>query len=240
MARDRIPLLLLPGLLCDGELFAPQVSGLAGVADARVADLTAHDTMSGVAADALARAPWQRFALAGLSMGGYVAYEILRQAPDRVLGLALIDTSARPDTPESTANRRRLMALAERDFPAVAETLLPKLLAPVHAADARLAAVVRDMADRVGAAAFARQQLAIIGRPDSRPGLAAIGCPTIVVAGRDDALMPHEVHDEQAAAIPGADLAILGDCGHLASIEQPDRVNAALGGWLARVGSGSG
>jgi len=152
-----------------------------------------------------------------------------------VLGLALMDTSARPDTPEGTANRRRLMALAERDFPAVTETLLPKLLHPAHAADARLASIVRDMADRVGAAAFARQQLAIIGRPDSRPGLAGIACPAIVIAGRDDALMPPEIHEEQAAGIRGAELVKIPDCGHLATIEQPEAVSAALRGWLIAV-----
>jgi pimeloyl-ACP methyl ester carboxylesterase len=114
---NRPPLLLLPGLASDAELFGPQLEDLAVVADVRVADLSRHDTMAALAADALAQAPWPRFALGGLSMGGYVAYEILRQAPQRVSALALIDTSARPDTPESTENRRRLMALAERDFP---------------------------------------------------------------------------------------------------------------------------
>ena len=239
MTHARVPLLLLPGLLCDGELFAAQVSGLSGVADVRVADLATRDTMAGLAAAALAHAPWPRFALGGLSMGGYVAYEILRQAPGRVLGLALMDTSARPDTPEGSENRRRLMALAERDFPAVTETLLPKLMTPAHAADARLASIVRDMADRVGATAFARQQLAIIGRPDSRPILEQIACPSIVIAGRDDALMPPGIHEEQAAGIRGADLVLVGECGHLSSIEQPERVSAALAGWIARIAAGA-
>ena len=232
---QRTPFLLLPGLLSDAELFAPQVEGLAGVADIRVADLARHDTMAALAADALAQAPWPRFALGALSMGGYVAYEILRQAPGRVTALALMDTSARPDTPESTENRRRLMALAERDFPGVTEALLPKLMTPAHAADDRLAAVVRGMATRVGAAAFARQERAIIGRVDSRPGLAMIGCPTVVIAGAEDQLMAREIHAEQAAGIPGAELAILDDCGHLSSIEQPGRVNAALRSLLARA-----
>jgi len=231
----RPPLLLLPGLACDAELFGPQMEDLAGVADVRVADLTRHDTMAALAADALAHAPWPRFALGGLSMGGYVAYEILRQAPQRVSALALMDTSARPDTPEATDNRRRLMALAERDFPAVVETLLPKLMTPGHVADPRLAKVVRDMAGRVGAVAFVRQERAIIGRADSRPDLARIACPTIVLAGADDQLIPREVHAEQAAGIRGAELVIVDDCGHLSSIERPAQVDAALRRWLARA-----
>ena len=232
---NRPPLLLLPGLASDAELFGPQLEDLAVVADVRVADLSRHDTMAELAADALAQAPWPRFALGGISMGGYVAYEILRQAPQRVSALALMDTSARPDTPEATDNRRRLMALAERDFPAVVETLLPKLMTPGHVADPRLAKVVRDMAGRVGADAFVRQERAIIGRADSRPDLARITCPTIVLAGADDQLIPREVHAEQAAGIRGAELVIVDDCGHLSSIERPAQVDAALRRWLARA-----
>jgi pimeloyl-ACP methyl ester carboxylesterase len=232
---NRPPLLLLPGLASDAELFGPQLELLAGVADIRVADLSKHDTMAALAADALAQAPWPRFALGGLSMGGYVAYEILRQAPQRVSALALIDTSARPDTPEATENRQRLMSLAERDYAAVVEALLPKLMTPAHVADPRLAKVVRDMATRTGPEAFARQERAIIGRADSRPGLARIACPTVVIAGADDQLMPREIHAEQAAGIAGAELAIIDDCGHLSSIEQPAKVNAALRRWLARA-----
>ena len=232
---NRPPLLLLPGLASDAELFGPQLEDLAVVADVRVADLSRHDTMAALAADALAQAPWPRFAVGGISMGGYVAYEILRQAPRRVSALALIDTSARPDTPESTENRRRLMALAGRDFPAVADALLPKLMTPAHVADPRLAKVVRDMAQRIGPEAFVRQERAIIGRADSRPDLARIACPTIVMAGADDQLMPREIHAEQVAGIRGAELCIVDDCGHLSTIEQPASVNAALRRWLARA-----
>ena len=232
---NRPPLLLLPGLASDAELFGPQLEDLAVVADVRVADLSRHDTMAELAADALAQVPWPRFALGGISMGGYVAYEILRQAPQRVSALALIDTSARPDTPESTENRRRLMALAERDYPAVVDALLPKLMTPGHAADPRLAKVVRDMAQRIGPEGFVRQEHAIIGRADSRPDLARIACPTIVIAGADDQLMPREIHAEQVAGIRGAELCIVDDCGHLSTIEQPASVNAALRRWLARA-----
>ena len=232
---NRPPLLLLPGLASDAELFGPQLELLAGVADIRVADLARHDTMAALAADALAQAPWPRFALGGLSMGGYVAHEILRQAPQRVSALALIDTSSRPDTPEATENRQRLMSLAQRDYAAVVQALLPKLMTPAHVADPRLAKVVRDMAMRIGPEAFARQERAIIGRKDSRPDLARIACPTVVIAGADDQLMPREIHAEQASGIAGAELVIVDDCGHLSSIEQPAKVNAALRRWLANA-----
>lgn len=222
------PLFLLPGLLCDRELWADQVAALRDVAQPRVADLTRHGTIGALAADALAQEEAPRFVLAGLSMGGYVAFEILRRAPERVAALALIDTSARPDTPEATDFRRRLMRLAERDLGAVVDTLLPKLVHPAHAADPRIVRIVRGMAARVGAEAFARQQRAIIGRPDSRPDLDAIRCPTLVIAGRDDALMGPEIHAEMAARIPGAELVTIDGCGHLASIERPDDVTSAL------------
>ena len=136
MTPPRVPLLFLPGLLCDEALFAPQLAGLVDLADLRVARLAAHDTMAALAADALGAGAVA--ALRGCADCRWAAtsrYEILRQAPGRVRGLALLDTSARPDSPEATDNRRRLMALAERDFPAVIETLLPKLMHPEHVAD---------------------------------------------------------------------------------------------------------
>lgn len=231
----RIPLLLLPGLLCDAELWADQVAGLSDVAAPRVADLTRHGTIGALAADAVEQAGAPRFALAGLSMGGYVAFEILRRVPERVVALALVATSARPDAPEQTALRRRLMRLAEHDFGAVVESLLPKLVHPAHAADPRIVRVVRGMAARVGADAFQRQQRAIIGRPDSRPDLATIRCPTAVIAGRDDALMAPEIHEEMAARVPGAQRVRIDGCGHLASIEKPAEVTIALRGLLRRV-----
>lgn len=235
MTPRRVPLLLLPGLLCDEALYAPQLEALAGVADMRVADLTRRDTMAAMAADAIAQAPWPRFAVAGLSMGGYCAHEVVRQAPARVAALALLDTSARPDTPEASENRRRLMSLARHDFPAVAETLLPKFMLPSNVADPRLAGIVRGMAARVGPEAFERQELAIISRADSRPALARIACPTLVLTGADDALITREMHEEQAKAIPGATLVVVPECGHLATIEAPEAVNAAMRDWLARA-----
>jgi pimeloyl-ACP methyl ester carboxylesterase len=212
-------LLFLPGLLEDAEAFRAIIEGLGARVTPSVADLTRSDTIAGIA---------------GHSMGGYVALEVMRQAPQRVERLALLCTNARPDSPESTENRRRLVALAERDFPAVISTLTQKLLTPKHLGDARLTGTLSEMALGVGIEAFKRQQQAIIGRADSRPGLEDIGCPTAVVAGADDAIMPLEVVKELADGIPGARLTVIADCGHMATLEQPDRVLEALVPWLER------
>jgi pimeloyl-ACP methyl ester carboxylesterase len=227
-------LLFLPGLLEDAEAFQAIVAGLGPRVTPSVADLTRSDTIAGMARDALEQAPTGSFALAGHSMGGYVALEVMRQAPERVERLALLCTNARPDSAESTENRRRLMALADRDFPAVIATLMQKQLAPAHMADVEITGAIESMALSVGKDAFERQQRAIIGRVDSRPFLGDIRCPTLVVAGRDDQIMPLELLKELADGIPGARLTVIEDCGHMATVEQPDRVLAALVDWLER------
>ena len=224
--------LFLPGLLEDADAFAEQVERIGPHARCHVADLTRGDTIASLAAEALAQLPDERFALVGHSMGGYVALEILRQAPQRVDRLALLNTHARPDSPESTANRRRLMALAETDFPAVIAALLPKLVLPAHQEDSAIVGTITGMALATGKDAFLRQQRAIIGRIDSRPHLGAIGCRTLVVAARDDQLMPVDLLEELSRGIPGAQLEVIEDCGHMASLEQPRRVAELLLRWL--------
>jgi pimeloyl-ACP methyl ester carboxylesterase len=227
-------LVFVPGLLCDDRLWRAQAQALAGVADAWVADVTRSDTMPGLARDLLSDCPFQRFALAGLSMGGYVALEVMRQAPRRVARLALLDTSARADAPEQSQKRRDFIALAERGrFLGVTDALLPMLIHRSRLADEELVTAVKDMARRVGKEAFVRQELAIMSRADSLPLLPAIACPTLALCGRQDALMPLERHEEIAAAVPGARLEIVEDCGHLSSLERPDAVSAALERWLA-------
>jgi pimeloyl-ACP methyl ester carboxylesterase len=226
------PLLLLPGLLCDARLWRDPIAGLAGLADCQVADLTQDDTLRAMAGRVLQDAP-ERFALAGLSMGGYVAFEILRLAPERVTHLALFDTSARADSPEAARKRRGLMALTRTgQFRGVTPRLLPSLLHP-DAVDGPLGHEVRAMADRVGREAFLRQQLAILQRPDSRPLLPAIACPTLVAVGEQDILTPPELAAEIAAGIPGARLHRIPGAGHLPSMEQPAATTALLRDWLA-------
>ncbi len=227
-------LLFLPGLLEDADAFASLIEGLAGRARCVVADLTRSDTIEGLARDALAQAPAGRISVAGHSMGGYVALEAVRQAPGRIERLALMNTNARADSPESTENRRRLLALAGRDFRAVITTLLPRLMTPAHLEDTALTGIVDSMALSVGREGFARQQEAIIHRIDSRPHLAAIACPTAVIAAREDQLMPPALLQEIADGISGARLTMIEDCGHMATLEQPGRVLQSLVEWLER------
>ncbi|HUZ65212.1 MAG TPA: alpha/beta fold hydrolase [Acetobacteraceae bacterium] len=232
-------LLLLPGLLCDARLWRQQIEGLAGRAACVVADVTQDDTVEAMAARALAGLP-DRFSVAGLSMGGYVAFALLRAVPDRVSRLALFDTSARPDTPDQARQRRGLMDLARRGrFRGVTPRLLPRLLHPANLANADLAGMVMAMAGAVGQAGFLRQQSAILGRPDSRPDLPGIAVPTLIAVGSDDALTPPDHAAEMAAGIPGAQLQIIAGCGHLPPLEEPARVTNLLSEWLERPAGGA-
>jgi len=220
-------LLLLPGLANDARVWQGVADRLAGVATVHVGDVGTAATMAALADDVLATAP-PRFALAGLSMGGYCALEIAARAPERLIALALVDTSARPDTPEGRANREKQIARAPTELAAIVDELLPKWVHPSRLSDPAVADVVRAMARDRGPAVFARQQRAIMSRADSRPRLSAIRCPTVVVCGREDTLLPLEVHEEMAHGIAGATLRVIEACGHLAPLERPAEVAAAL------------
>lgn len=226
------PLILLPGLICDAALWAHQVQHLKDIAAPQVADLTQHDSIKDMATHVLATAP-QTFALAGLSMGGYVALEIMRQAPERVTHLALCNTSARPDTPHQLERRGALISLAKTGkFKGVTPKLLPLLVHPDRVNEEALAEIVMDMAERVGRDAFIRQQSAIMGRIDSRPHLPAITCPTLIIAGRQDALTPPEHAQEMHDGIARSQMTVVEDCGHLAPLERPQATTALLRLWL--------
>lgn len=227
------PVVFLPGLLCDAQLWQPQVEGLAARIEPWVADLTRDDTMAGMARRVLAEAPFEKFALAGLSMGGYVAQEMMRQAPGRVERLALLDTQARGDTPEARERRLALIELAHQGrFPTVIERLLPLELHAPHLGDARLVGVIKSMARNVGQEGYLRQQNAIMHRTDSRELLKQVGCPTLVLCGEHDQLTPRDRHDEMAALIKGATLVVLPECGHMSTLEKPLETNRALQAWL--------
>jgi pimeloyl-ACP methyl ester carboxylesterase len=230
----KLPLVLVPGLLCDAQLWKHQVQTLADIADIWIADHTRSDTMAGVARDVLAEAPFETFALAGLSMGGYIAFEILRQSPRRVGQLALLDTSAAGDTSAQTRQRMEFIAWAERgDFQRVPETLLPLLIHPSRLSERALTDVVRSMAKSIGKDAFVRQQRAIMSRADSMALLPALDCPTLVLCGRQDARTPVAQHEQMAAAIRGARLEVIEDCGHLSTLEKPAEASAAIRRWLS-------
>ena len=229
---DTMPILLVPGLVCSPRIFAPVVPALWRLGPVTVANHIRDDNMGAIARRILAEAP-PRFALAGHSMGGYIAFEIMRQAPDRVAKLALINTQARADTPEATERRRGVMGRAKAgEYSAVLDELFPGFVHPSRRDDAALRQLVRDMGDEVGVQGFVRQQTAIIGRVDSRPCLAWIKCPTLVLSGDEDNTIPNSLSKEMADGIHGAKLVILPDCGHFPQPEQPEATAAVLLEWL--------
>lgn len=229
-----LSLVLVPGLLCDGALFAPQIAAFSADRSIAIAALNRGATVDDMAAAILAWAP-PRFALAGLSMGGYVALAMAVAAPKRVAGLALLDTAAYGDAPDRVAHRRAQLALADREgLDAVVNQNLPRFLAPHRLTDAPLTGTVRAMAHRVGLPAFHRQQEAIMARPDRRPMLPNLNMPALVLVGAADELTPPAAAEEMAAGLPDATLTIVPDCGHLSTLEAPGSVNAALAGWLNR------
>jgi pimeloyl-ACP methyl ester carboxylesterase len=231
MSAD-LPLILVPGLLCSARLYAPQISALWPFGQVTVADHRRDDSMSAIATRILANAP-PRFALAGLSMGGYIAITMLRLAPERVEKLALLDTSARSDTAEQSAAREKFIAMAQAGrLDEVVEALATRFLHRNREHDPALKSLLHDMASDTGADAFVRQQKAIMSRPDARPLLASIRCPTMVLVGDGDRLTPPDLSQEICTGIPQARLVVIPGCGHLSTVEQPIAVNAALAEWL--------
>jgi pimeloyl-ACP methyl ester carboxylesterase len=224
------PIVLVPGLFCTPRLYAEQIPALWQFGSVMVADHRRDNTMTDIARSILANAP-PSFALAGLSMGGYIALEIMRLAPERISKLALLDTTARPDTPEQTKVRNDQIALARGGgYGKIPYAAMPMLL---HGHEnTTLRNIVLQMAAETGADAFIRQQQAIIGRADSRPLLAAIRCPTLVLVGEQDRLIPPDRSQELAAGIAGARYVTIPDCGHVSTIEQPQATTQALVEWL--------
>jgi pimeloyl-ACP methyl ester carboxylesterase len=226
-----LPLLLVPGLGCSARLYSPQIDALWRFGPVTVADHTRDETMEAIARRILRDAP-PRFALAGLSMGGFIAFAMLRLAPERIDRVALLDTNARADVPERSAEREKFIAMARAGkFAEVNAALTPRYLHPDHRG-AAFRNIVDAMAADVGAEGFIRQQRAIMSRPDSRPMLPDIKCPALVLVGDSDAATPPDLSREMSDAIPGAKLVIVKDCGHLSTIEQPAAVNAAMTDWL--------
>ena len=228
----RPTLVLLPGLLATRRVFQPQIDALSDIADIVVPELWHHDSMAAMADAVLAMAP-ARFALAGFSMGGYVAFEVLRRASERVERLALIDTQATPDAAEATARRHGLMEQTKIGrFHGVQPSLLPMILHSSHIDNKAIVQPILDMALEVGAEGFVNETRATIARPDSRPLLVDIEVPTVVIVGRQDLTTPLARAEEMAADISTSRLVILEECGHMAPLEKPAEVTAALRKWL--------
>jgi pimeloyl-ACP methyl ester carboxylesterase len=227
-------LVLIPGLACTARLFEPQIAALSAGRTIVVADHTQDDSIAAIAARLLREAPG-RFDLAGLSMGGYIAMEVMRQAPERVKRLALLDTSARPDTTEASQDRKRLIALAEAGrFEEIHSALWPRLVHPDHRDDRALQDIMFGMMRETGAEAYIRQQRAIMARADSRPLLPGTEIPTLVLVGEGDAITPPEIAREMAEMIEWASLVVIPEAGHMSTLEQPERVTQALQLWLGQ------
>jgi pimeloyl-ACP methyl ester carboxylesterase len=230
---DAIPIVLIPGLSCSPRLFAPQLPGLWQFGPVTVADTRRGSSMGEFAAAILAAAP-PRFALAGLSMGGYIAFEIMRQAPERVLRLALLDTAAGADRTEQTERRDAQIAMAQSGrFTEIAEIMFPLMVHDSHRQSQELRRVFFAMHEETGPDAFIRQQQAIKSRADSRPSLAAIRCPALVLVGEADQLTPPDAARDIAAGIGAARLVIVPQSGHLSTLDEPEAVMRALADWLA-------
>lgn len=229
----RPTIVLLPGLLNTRRVFEPQIAALSDTADFIVPELWHHDSIAAMAEAALALAP-PTFGLVGFSMGGYVAFEILRRAARRVERLALIDTQATPDSPDSTARRRALLDQTRIGrFKGVQRSLLPQLVHRSHLDDPAITQPIFDMAQEVGADGFVREQLAIMARADSRPLLVEIEVPALVIVGRQDQVTPPPRAHEMAADIATSRLVVLEACGHMSPLERPAEVNEALREWMS-------
>ncbi|MFG6177975.1 alpha/beta fold hydrolase [Halomonas sp. THAF12] len=233
---QRQPLLLIPGTLCDERLWAPQIEALEARADIRVPRLDARDDLEALARDILDQAPWPRFSVAGLSMGGILALALMRLAPERIERLALLDTNPFAEAPERRAQRADDIAQAETLGMGryARETLAPLYPAEGQAEDPAHSALVVAMAERGGLETFRRQAIALRDRPDASAGLAAITAPTLVLCGDGDRLCPPARHTYLAEHIPDAELVILEGVGHLSTLQAPEAVSEALARWLDR------
>jgi pimeloyl-ACP methyl ester carboxylesterase len=226
------PLVLLPGMMCDARMFAPQIDALSAHYALHLPPLSGADTMAELAAHVLAQAP-PRFALAGLSMGGIVAMNILALAPDRVMKVALMDTN--PLAEAALVQAKRLPQIA-RVLDGGLDAVMRDEMKPLYLANtpqrAEILDLCMDMARALGADVFASQSRALAARPDQTATLAAFKGPALVLMGAHDLLCPRDRHDLMHALMPQSRLAIIAGAGHLPTLEQPQDTTAELRRWL--------
>ncbi len=219
------PAVFLSGQLCTRLLWQHQHADC-------LLELRDHDTMRDLALDTLANTP-DRFALVAHGMAGFVAFEIMRQAPERIEKLVLMSTLAPADTPKQTVRREGYLRLVEDGrFADIIEERIPILIHPDRRDDSVLTGILRQMARDIGERGFLNQQRAIMSRPDSRPGLGAIACPVLLIFGRADGITTIEHQNEMVTAIPDARLEIIEDSGHMIPLERPERTNTILRAFL--------
>lgn len=228
------PLVLLPGMMCDARLFGPQISELSADTAVMVAPITQGERVEEIASNLLDLLP-QRFALAGLSMGGIVAMELLRRAPERIARVALMDTNPLAETPQVAAAREPQIVAAKsgRMLEIIREEMKPNYLAP-GPAQTDVLNLVMDMAETLGPDVFVRQSRALQRRPDQQTTLRKCKIPALVLCGAHDALCPIKRHAFMAELIPDAELVVLENAGHLPPLEQPQETTQALKHWMKR------
>jgi pimeloyl-ACP methyl ester carboxylesterase len=228
----RPALILVPGLLCDATVWRQQVEAFAETREVIVPMLDGFDSIPDMAAAVLDRAPAE-FALAGHSLGGRIALEVIRQAPRRVTRLALLDTGVHPCAAGEPARRQELLAIASAEgMRAVARVWLPPMVHPSRHQDATVMNPLEAMVERRTPASFRNQVEALLNRPDGGPVLKSIRCPALVLCGREDGWSPRAQHERIAAAISGSVLAVIDECGHMAPFERPAEVTRELKRWL--------
>lgn len=229
-------LVLVPGLAGDAAMWRDQLTGLADLHPVVTDVHTRHASLPEMAAALLARHPGP-LALCGASMGGMVAMEAARQAPDRVRGLALLGTSAQPESEEMRGIREKAIELfAQGRLKEVIEPNAGLAFHPEHARDPELVGRYLEFVLRAGAEQLIRQNRAVITRPDARTHLPSLRCPVLVMGGEDDQLTPPDLSREITRLAPGAELVLVPRCGHMLTMEQPQAVNAALRRWFDRLG----
>lgn len=234
--KDRPTILLIPGLLCDAEIWRHQARELASLGEIRIADLTRKDSITAMAKDCLSAVSGP-LAVIGHSMGGRVALEIARLAPRRVRRLGLLDTGYKPARDGEAASRGRLVELARsKGMEELARVWLPPMLHPDRLDDRALIDRLTAMVCRCDPDIFARQQNALLTRPDATPVLRGLGCPTLFACGRQDSWSPLERHRAMADLVPGSRLSVIENAGHMTPAEQPEAVTETLRDWLRGAG----
>ncbi|WP_299729902.1 alpha/beta fold hydrolase [uncultured Tateyamaria sp.] len=226
------PLVLLPGMMCDARLFGPQIAELSAEFSIMVSPITRGERVEEIASGLLDELP-ARFALAGLSMGGIVAMELLRRAPDRVTRLCLMDTSPLAETPQaSTAREPQIVKVRTGQLQELMrDDVLPEYLGP-GPFRAEITELMLDMADALGPEVFVRQSRALQRRRDQQGTLRKCKVPTLVLCGEHDALCPVKRHSFMAELIPGAELRVMEGAGHIPTLERPAEVTQALRDWM--------
>jgi pimeloyl-ACP methyl ester carboxylesterase len=226
-------IILIPGQLCTELLWEQQLPVVSSFGTPQIFAQREHDHIGAMAQSVLDASP-ARFTLVAHAMGGFVAFEMLRRDPARVEKLVLMSTLAPADTPKQTVRREGYLRLVEQGkFDGIIEERIPMLIHPSRTGESTLTGKLRRMAQDTGPDIFQRQQRAIMSRRDSRPSLAEISCPTLLVFGREDGITTMDHQREMLDAIPGARLEILETCGHMMTLEKPQEVNALLSAFIA-------